>query len=167
MKVTPKVVIPYYVSRRCVTGANEYRFFCDGQDAGSATAHIFPGFPVYLSGGGVKLRSSFDSTIFPGCRREVRYIDDNELLAEIIYEEPGRHTLVLGEETICIQSRKRNHLFYLDGELVAEIRPCFLSPVPQAEEEDWTTRYMMVRRAPVSELMELLMLSFPILQIAT
>lgn len=166
MKVVPKIVIPYYVSRRCITGANEYRFFCDGQEAGSATAYSFADFPVYLSGAGVKLRSGFDSTIFPGCRRDVRYIDDNELLAEIIYNGHGSHSLILGEESLQIQSDKRNYLFYQHGELVAEIRPCFLCPEPRTEEEDWTVRYMMVRRAPVSQLMELLMLSFPILQIA-
>ena len=166
MKVVPKIVIPYYVSRRCITGANEYRFFCDGQEVGSATAYSFGNFPVYISGAGVKLRSDFDSTIFPGCRRDVRYIDDNELLAELVYNGQGSHSIILGEETIHIQSKKRNYLFYLDGELVAEIRPCFLCTEPKAEEEDWTVRYMMIRRSPVSELMELLMLSFPILQIA-
>ena len=166
MKVVPKIVIPYYVSRRCITGANEYKFFCNGQEAGSATAYVVPGFETYLSGAGVKLFSSFQDTIFPGCRREVRYIDDNELLAEVVYNGYGSHSLILGDETLQIQSDKRSYLFYRNRELVAEIRPCFLCTEPKAEEEDWTLRYMMIRRSPVSELMELLMLSFPILQIA-
>lgn len=38
----------YYMTRLCVTGANEYRFYKEDAPVGSAVAHVLPSYPLTL-----------------------------------------------------------------------------------------------------------------------
>ena len=152
----------YRICRRCVTGANEYRY--DYQDCcvGSALALVAHRYPVTIRGAERTFHYEHDleMTVFPGCSRPISCEDRQ--CARVVYKGKGEHCLEIGSETIRVISKGNSLQFYQNRIRIAAAHTVSQSAAPS---EEWEHRQLLrvYREIPGDTL--LLLLSFPLLQI--
>ena len=159
----------YIVTRRCLTGVNEYHYFRGIHPIGDGAALVLPNFPVSIRGAGLSLRCEQEPgmTIFPGVTKPVTREDNGEVFADITWYEIGQHSLSTGRETLLIRSCEGRYHFFRGGVLIARMGQVGKVPdLMQPLEENWKPVLAMMPLEPVSTELALLMLSFPLLQIA-
>lgn len=148
--------------RRCVTGANEYRYYRNGNQIGTAAALVTPRYPVVITGNKrtVHCEHDPDRPLFPGCSNSI--FSGSEEYAKIIYLGQGQHSLQIGSLIIRILSRQDKLYFLQDNALLAVLRTISGRTSWAA---DWEPRQIMRVMEDIPENQLLLMLSFPLLQI--
>lgn len=142
----------YRVERVEMTGITEYTYLHGDQTIGSAAALVAPGFPVEVHGCGLRLVSPFDSTIFPGCFREINDLNTRTAYARITYYGEGSHSLRCPQGEFVVRSHHQGWDFLSNGTSIASLSrmdPC--------------TNHMHMRvRENLPDSLALLMLTFPL-----
>lgn len=150
----------YNIYRRCITGANEYRYYQKDELVGSATALTAYHYPVIINGTGKSLYCEHDPelTLFPGCRNTI--FSENQEYAEAIYLGRGQHYLKIGTNSIWIISDKNIIYFYRNNVLIATL--C-ATPGRCGVSDDWEQQQILCVLDELCSDYLLLLLSFPLL----
>ena len=107
-----------------------------------------------------------DKTIFPGAETIIYFSDGSEP-ARVIYLGDRRHRLVWGRVELEVRYRQQRWKFFLEGKhLASMIQSDSTEPVLALTESRWVPRYTMMSCSTLPEPLALLMLHFPLLQIA-
>ena len=152
----------YHIYRRCVTGANEYRYDHQGQCIGRASALVARRYPVTIRGAERTFcyEHDLEMTVFPGCSRAI-FCGDRQY-AKLVYLKMGHHCLEIGSDTIRIARDGDSVCFYRDDCPVAVLHHvCRTADVTSC----WEHRQVLRVFGPIPEDYLLLFLSFPLLQI--
>ena len=152
----------YNIYRRCVTGANEYRYYHKGELTGSAAALVTPRYPVIINSGEETLYYEHDleMTFFSGCSRSV--YSENQECVKIVYLGFGRHCFENGSDIIRIVSCEDRLCFYQNDLLIAVLYT--ISNTPNTS-DSWELRQVLCVLEEIPHKHLLLMLNFPLLQI--
>lgn len=163
----------YIVTRRCVTGVNEYRYYRGIEQIGKATAFLLPDYPVTLQCTGLMLRYVNDPEItrVSGISRPVFDADCGEEYARVYWDGTGRHRLYTPFGKFPVEYRDGVYAFGRRDVCIAGIRTIRKgSPLhPEWEtvkEDQWEPRMAMVTTERLPDELALLMLAFPLLQLA-
>lgn len=156
-------VTTYTTARRCLTGINEYRFFRETEEIGSAAALVLPEYPVTLDSRELRLRCSHDRgmTLFPGCSRPVHTEPGGEEYARIFWDGTGKHRMQTPFGTISVLYQDEMYLFIRSNICIGALRRS-RQELPGAE---WEPRMSMMTETRLPEALAVLLLSFPLLQI--
>lgn len=111
----------YSIYRRCITGADEYRYYHKDELVGNATALTAYHYPVIINGDERTLYCEHDPelTLFPGCRKTI--FSGNQEYAAVVYLGRGQHCLKIGTNIIWIINDKNIIYFYRNNVLVATL----------------------------------------------
>lgn len=157
----------YFLTRLCLTGMNHYRCYRETQlIAQSTVPYSRTRYPVLIRAGDTEMTCLVDpeKTVFPGAENEVTLPDGT---ARVIYDGRGSHRLILGRYALRVREEDSRYRFFLEGRLVA-----VMNPVPAAqrladlEEGNWSPRLVLMAAEPLPERLAVLMLHFPLLQVA-
>lgn len=159
----------YFSTRRCITGSNEYRYFRGIEPLGEASALTMRSYPVSIRGARVTLHYTQDMnrTIFPGVHKIVHCAHTGDAFASVIWMRTGTHMLYINSEKVDIQCQNGVYRFSRDGREIAVMAPSRKKDAPGFPgDEHWEPQYVMMTAEPIPDQLALLMLAFPLLQIA-
>lgn len=157
-------ITPYSALRSTVTGATQFRYFRGREEIGGAEALVMPSWPVRIFGKTLNLccERDMERTIFPGCSNTIRQEDTMREHVRIIWNGSGDHSLLTPSDKIRAVGHNGVYHFFRGGTLLAIIRLLPGDPDPMG----WERRLEMIGMQPLAEDTELLLLSFPLVQIA-
>ena len=152
----------YTIFRRCITGANEYRYYHKGVPVGNAVAMVANHYPILITGSEYAFccDSDIESTICPGYSRSILY--KGHEYAKITYMGYGQHCLQIGEDTIQVRSDQHGICFYRNHILLAILYTLFDTA---GTSDIWEQRQNLCVYEDIPKDYLLLMLSFSLLQI--
>ena len=148
-----KNTVSYYVMEESMTGVTEYSYYHGKQLLGTANAMVLPSFPVRIQGSGVMLDTEFDKTVFPGVTREL-VAPDGKPFGTVIWYGEGTHALNIPGESLVVKNEPGIWRFLRDGRAIAVLK------------RGADSRLTLMPNDPVRDDLALLMMSFPLLQIA-
>lgn len=159
----------YYVAQNYATGISEYRYFRQTQEIGQAAVLVVPKYPTTVRCGGLTLQwnQDMDRTVFPGCSTSIQKADTGTEFAAAIWDGAGKHLLRTPWGELQVFHQAGLFLFYKGGIHIAsmgKMQHLFRSPLPL--EADWEPRLVMMALHTLSDPLAMLMLSFPLFQIA-
>lgn len=163
----------YIVTRRCTTGVNEYRYYRGIEQIGKATAFVMPDYPVTLQCTGLMLRYVNDPEITRVCgiSRPVFDADCGEEYARVYWDGTGRHRLYTPFGKFLVEYRDGVYAFGRGEACIAGSRTIRKGSVLRAEWEtvkdaQWEPHMAMMTTEQLPDELALLMLAFPLLQLA-
>lgn len=164
--------VHYFTARRCLTGVSEYRFFRETEPIGSAAAFVLPDYPVALACGELQLHCSHnpDRTLVPGCRQGIFYGGTPEEFAAVFWDGTGRHLIHTPFGTIQVVIQEGMYLFLRNNVCIGAMRTIQKEAPPSRSlsvlpDPDWDMRMTMMTETQLPDVLALLLLSFPLLQI--
>ena len=154
----------YVMTRRCVTGANEYRFFKETTPVGSAAAQVCPDYPTYLRWDGEQLLCNWDPeiTLVSGIRMPIYREANGTLWGSVVWEGWGAHRIQMPQAEVTVRQQDKFYRFYRDDREVAVLRPAEPGEVSITE---WEKRLVLTVKDPLPDGLALPMLAFPLLQL--
>ena len=156
----------YAMTRRCITGANEYRFYRGFTPSGTGDALVLPGYPLTLRGGDLELHYSRDLgiTLFPGISLPISEGDSRKAWGRVIWEGHGRHRLNTPFGTVYVAVREEEYRILREGAVLGHMRPAQPGVFP-LQTDDWEARMILAAPEPLPEALAMVLLALPLLQL--
>lgn len=157
----------YIVTRSCVTGGNDYRFYRGVEEIGGAVALVLPDWPVTIHGMGLRLRYSRESgnPRASGSSSPILDARSGDEYARISWDGQDRYRIWTTLEEIQIQYQEGTYMFFRENKKIALMRSirkdfpagvCFQDP-------EWEPCMVMMTAEKLPDSLALLMLSVPLL----
>lgn len=147
----------YVAEMEAMTGYTQYTYYHGSREIGGAMAHALPGFPADIRGSGLSLSTQFDATMFPGCIREIRDEISHRLWGTVTYQSEGTHILKVQDVEIVVKSREGEWRFLQKGKPLGVLKRA---------DAGSAKRLILTPKETLDDDLALLLLSFPLLQIA-
>ncbi len=140
-----------------MTGYTQYTYYHGNQELGGAMAHNLPGFPADICGCGLSLSTFFASTVCPGCIREIQDVLSHTRWGTVTYLDNGEHLLKAQGAEIRICCRNGEWEFLHNGSSLGTLK---------RQDTATAKKLVLTPSDAIDDDLALIMMSFPLLQIA-
>ena len=158
----------YFTTRRCITGANEYRYFNGVKPLGEASAFVMRLSSISIRGTAITMQceQDMDRTVFPGARNVVINAHTGEAVASSVWLETGCHALYLDNVKVDVVVKDGIYHFSRQGTPLAVMARSPRGKSSPHTDDQWESEFVMMAPQPLSDRLALLMLAFPLIQVA-